>query len=34
MNDDYAWQRLVTAFKLLAEKRDRDSKYLSLFYIT
>lgn len=33
-NDEKAWQVLVTAFKILAEKRDRDSKYLSLFYIT
>lgn len=34
LNDDQAWARLVTAFKLLAEKRHRDSKYLSLFRMT
>lgn len=33
-NDDQVWSNLVTAFKILAEKRERDSKYLSLFYIT
>ena len=34
LNNQHVYKRLESAFKILAERRKRESKYISLYYIT
>ena len=34
LNNNAVYKRMETAFKILSERRKRESKYISLYYIT